>query len=547
MKSAETLEGYIASLPPNPAFTELFRTWGIHYRWLAVGTIVAGNIAAMLAGTIINVAIPNIMGAFGISQTDAQWLSTANLTASTVAMLASSWLVRTIGMRDTTLLAMLLFLAGSVFGGTANNTDVMILSRAMQGVTAGLLSPLSMTIIFQVFPPGRQGLAMGISAVGVILAPTIGPAVGGVLIDTLNWRYVFFLGVPFSVLAILCTFVFLPGRNGDNARIPFDWNGFMLLNVALIALLVGLSNGQREGWNSDYIIGCLAIAAVCTAAFVWWQLRVEHPLLDLGLFANRQFTIMALNGFMFGAGLFASSYLVPLFLQMVQGLSATAAGALMIPPGFVMLLLFPFAGRFADTMDHRVLLGIGILFSATSFWLMTGADANTAFWTFVWWNVLNRIGVSLVMPALQMGAMMHVDANRLTQASASFNFIRQLGGAFGVNLMSVALDRSTAMHADYLLATQTYGSGDTLQTLGLLRQLALAIGYVGTDAWNMARALLQGIVQQEALAAGFRDAFGILVFAFLATLIPTLMLKRNLPKKVRGNAAPVRARCARRA
>jgi DHA2 family multidrug resistance protein len=529
LKSAETLESYLATLPPNPAFSELFRTWGIHYRWFAVGTIVAGNIAAMLAGTIINVAIPNIMGAFGISQTDAQWLSTANLTASTVAMLTSSWLVRTIGMRDTTLLAMLLFLAGSVLGGTAGSTDVMIFARAMQGVTAGLLTPLSMTIIFQVFPPGRQGLAMGTSAVGVILAPTIGPAIGGLLIDALNWRYVFFLGVPFSLLAIICTFAFLPGRTGG-ARIPFDWNGFLLLNVALVALLVGLSNGQREGWDSDYIISCLVVAAVFSACFVWWQLRVEYPLLDLGLFANRQFAIMALNGFVFGGGLFASSYLVPLFLQMVQHLSATSAGALMIPPGIAMLLLFPFAGRLADTMDHRVLIGSGILCSAVSFWLMAGADANTAFWTFVWWNVLNRIGVSLVMPAIQMGAMTHIEVSRLTQASASFNFIRQLGGAFGVNLMSVALDRSTAQHADYLLSTQTWGSGDTLQTLGLLRQLALAIGYSGTEAWNAARALLQGLVQQEALAAGFRDAFGIVVVAFLLTLIPTLMLGSKRPR-----------------
>ena len=134
------------------------------------------------------------------------------------------------------------------------------------------------------------------------------------------------------------------------------------------------------------------------------------------------------------------------------------------------------------------------------------------------------------MPAIQMGAMTHIEVSRLTQASASFNFIRQLGGAFGVNLMSVALDRSTAQHADYLLSTQTWGSGDTLQTLGLLRQLALAIGYSGTEAWNAARALLQGLVQQEALAAGFRDAFGIVVVAFLLTLIPTLMLGSKRPR-----------------
>ena len=529
MKSPEALENYLAQLTPNPAFAELFRTWGVHYRWFAVGTVVTGNIAAMLSGTIINVAIPNIMGAFGISQTDAQWLSTANLTASTVAMLASSWMLRRIGMRDTVLVAMLLFLAGSLFGGMAGNTDVMIFSRILQGVTAGMLTPLSMTIIFQVFPPGRQGLAMGISAVGVILAPTVGPAVGGVLIDGLNWRYVFFLGVPFSLLTIVGAFAFLPARVGV-VRMPFDWNGFLLLNVALIALLVGLSNGQREGRDSDYIVSCFVVATAFAVAFVWWQLRVEHPLLDLGLFTNYQFSIMALNGFVFGAGLYASSYLVPLFLQMVQHLSPTRAGALMIPPGIAMLLVFPFAGRLADTLDHRLLIGVGIVFCAVSFWLTSGADANTAFWTFAWWNVLSRVGVSLVMPAIQMGALMHVEVSRLTQASASFNFVRQLGGAFGVNLMSVVLDRSTVTHADYLLSTQTPGGSDTLNTLTMLRELAYAIGYAGTDTWNAARALLQGMLQQQALAAGFRDAFAILALAFLATMIPTLLVGPKRPR-----------------
>ena len=249
---------------------------------------------------------------------------------------------------------MCLLLAGSLLGGMATNTGIMIVARVMQGITAGVLTPLSTMIIFQVFLPGRQGIAIGVSTVGIILAPAIGPAIGGVLIDTFNWRYVFYLGIPFSLITLAASFAFLPARQPLAVRVPFDWNGMIVLSLALIALLVGLSNGEKDGWGSDYILGCFAVALLSGAGFVWWQLRVEHPLLDLSLFANRNFTIMGLNSFVFGAGLFASTYLVPLFLQLVQHLSATQAGALMIPPGIAMVLVFPYAGRVAELVDHHV-------------------------------------------------------------------------------------------------------------------------------------------------------------------------------------------------
>lgn len=531
MKSADDeVERYIARLPPDAGFAAGFRAWGLGYRWFALLTIVAGNIAALLAGTIINVAIPDIMGAFGISQTEAQWLSTANLAAATVAMLASSWMVRVLGLRQTVNLTTYLLLAGSLLGGLATNTELMIIARIMQGITAGVLTPVSTMLIFQVFLPGRQGVAIGITSVGNILAPAIGPAIGGVLIDTFNWRYVFYAGVPFSVLTLTASFVFMPSRQPLATRVPFDWNGMIGLSVALTALLVGLSNGEKEGWGSDYILGCFAMALVAGAGFVWWQLRAEHPLLDLGLFTHRNFTIMSVNSFVFGAGLFASTYLVPLFLQLVQHLSPTRAGVLMIPPGIAMALLFPVAGRLAELVDHRLLISGGIGFFATSFWLMSGADANTGFWALAWWLVLSRLGIGLVIPALQLGALSDIEPSRLSQAAAAFNFMRQIGGAFGVNLMSVVLERRHIFHADYLLSTQTFGSSETLSVLGLLRGLSHSLGFVGTEEWHAARAFLQGMVQQQALGTAFRDSFVILVIAFLVTLVPTLALK---PRRAR--------------
>ena len=539
MRSAE-VEGYIASLSPNPAFAEFFRRYGLHYRWYAMFTIVTGNIAAVLAGTIINVAIPDIMGAFGIGQDDAQWLSTANLASSTVSMLASAWMVQRFGLKGTVLVALALFIAGSLLGGLATNVEVMIISRIMQGVTAGLLTPLSMTIIFQVFPPGRQGLAMGISAVGVILAPAIGPAVGGVLTDNFNWRYVFFLGLPFSIMTLLGTLAFLPGRQAARPA-AFHWNGMTLLCVSITAVLVGLTRGERNGWDSDFILSCFAISLVTGIAFIRSQMGRALPLLDLGLFANRNFLIMAINGCVFSAGLYASTYLLPLFLQLVQHLTPTTSGAMMIPAGLVMVAIFPFAGRLADRVDARLLISTGILFFVMAFWLMRHADADTGFWTLAWWIVLSRVGIGLVMPALQMGALAHVPPERLTQASGAFNFTRQMGGAFGVNLMSVTLERRNSVHAEYLASTQTWGNSDTVETLQMLRGLGHAIGHTGTDEWNAAIGFLQGMVQMQALQAAFRDSFVILSIAFLLTLAPTLALRSRHRKTATHPAADTAA------
>jgi DHA2 family multidrug resistance protein len=318
--------------------------------------------------------------------------------------------------------------------------------------------------------------------------------------------------------------VFLPGRSQQRAA-PFDWTGLALLSVAITTLLTALSHGEREGWDSDYILACFACAVFTSGAFIRSQLRAAHPLLDLTLFARRNFLVMSLNGFVFGAGLFGSTYLLPLFLQLVQHLTATASGALMIPAGAVMVLIFPFAGRLADRADHRLLVGAGVLFFASSFWLLSRADANTGFWTLAWWIILSRVGIGLVMPALQMGALTGVEPARLTQASGSFSFMRQMGGAFGVNLMSVVLERRTSMHADYLASTQTFGNGDTLAVLRDLQGLAGAIGYSGVDQWNTALAFLQRMVEQQALAAGFRDGFQIVALAFLAALLPTMLLR----------------------
>jgi len=425
---------------------------------------------------------------------------------------------------------MVLFFVGSVVGGLATNPETMILARVLQGIPAGLLMPLSITIIFQVFPPGKQGTAMGISAIGIVLAPAVGPALGGLAVDMFNWRYVFFFGIPFSLFSMMLAALFLPGRAASGRLPKFDAPGLALLIVALTTLLVALSNGEQDGWSSSKILTLLFIAGVFTALFVARQLSCSHPLLDITLFVRRQFLVMSVIGFLFGAGLFASTYLVPLFLQLVQHMSPTESGALLVPAGLVMALIFPISGRLADAIDLRLIMGAGAIFLAWSFSLMAGGSAGTSFWTFAVWVIVSRVGIGLVMPALQMGALQGIEPEKITQASGGFSFVRQMGGVFGVNLSSVFLDHRSSFHYQALADTQSYDNGLTTQSLQMMERFATAIGHVGVDSWNMALWQLRGLVQAEAMVFGFRDSFMILAVVYVVALVPVALLR---PRKRR--------------
>ncbi|RPJ44657.1 MAG: MFS transporter, partial [Betaproteobacteria bacterium] len=222
---------------------ELFARYGPAYRWFATATVMLGTISAVLTTTSVNVAIPDIMGAFGIGQDRAQWLSTGTLAAMTVGMLLNAWLMQSFGQRNVFVGSLAVFIGALLLAGFAPNENVLIFSRIVQGAVAGILQPLAMYTLFRVFPPEQRGAAMGFFGMSVILGPAIGPTLGGVLIDLFNWRFIFFVPMVVSVLAILIGSLFLPGREGSGERVRFDGTGFVLLSVAIATMLTALSNG----------------------------------------------------------------------------------------------------------------------------------------------------------------------------------------------------------------------------------------------------------------------------------------------------------------
>lgn len=509
----------------------LFSRYGPAYQWFATGTVMVSTIAVVLSTTIVNVAIPDVMGAFGISQVQAQWISTGFLAAMTATMLLTDWADKAFGQRATMIGALVLFMLGSIIGGVAPNENVLTIARVIQGAAAGVVQPLAMILLFQVFPADKRGAAMGIFGIGVVLAPALGPWIGGLLIDSFSWHYVFFLGIPFAVLGIVLSNLFLPTRMQAGPRPAFDWGGMVLLCLFLGFLLNALTNAQRQGWTSDPILTQFLLATLTAAGFVWWEVRTAKPMLDLRLFANVPFLAASLVSFIMGAGLFGSTYLVPLFVQTIQGFTPTQAGLLLMPSGFVLVLVFPVAGRLSDLMPAGYLIGLGMFIFAWSSWLTASVDINTTFWMLAWWTVVSRIGLGLVFPSLTAGSLKVLPRELIGQGSGAMNFVRQLGGAFGVNLLAVFLERRTMLHADALAATQT---SDNPATMDLLARVGGVVRSVGLPDFQQLPAALQFLGQMIALQANtlaFRDGFIVVTIIFLVALAPTWLLHRAERKR----------------
>lgn len=526
-ESATELEEYISSLTTTENIKSYFYQYGKVYRWIIVLLFNLLAFSSLLAGTLINVAIPQIMGAFGVGQDDAQWLATGNLASAALSMLLSAWLIQAIGMRYTLMIGMSLFLAGSVIGGLCNDIDIMIISRIMQGVSAGMILPITMSTVFKVFPKGEHGYAVSIALLGSMVAPAIGPTIGGILVDSFNWRYVFFIGVPFSLISLPLILIFLPNREQNSQLTAFDWLGFALITISLSSALIGFSNGESEGWSSDYIYTCFITALFALCTFVIWEQHTKQPLMELSVFLDMNFLFALGLGMVVSACLYGSSYLVPLFLLTIQSQSPTETGLLLMPAGFVMLAISPLAGRITDNVNPRIVAIVGLFFLALSFYLMTDSHVNTGFWIYAYWYILGRIGIGVINPVIMVQAYKSLPEEMLNHGASAFSFVRMLGGVFGVNLLSMALTNRSNFHTDSLTTTQSFDNHSTTVWISSLSEQLTISGKTSTEIYASAVNYLSQALETEALALAFRDTFLILGLVCLIFLIPAWMLGRT--------------------
>jgi len=428
---------------PSHSLAALAARHGPRYRWRVLLTVMIGSIASVMSSTIVNVAVPDLMQHFGIGQERAQWVAAGFMAAMTLSMLPTPWLLARYGYRHTYVGAVTLLMAGGIVGGLAQHYPLVLAMRVAEGLAAGVLQVIPSIIVLRAFDAGERGRAMGIFGFGVVLAPAVGPTVGGVLVEHLGWRSIFFFVVPFALWAIVLARRYLPvaapgGAEPGTQREALDWPGLALASIGVLGLLNGLVHLHDETPLTAALLLGTGLAALLL--FIRHVSRCATPLLDPRLFRSRPFAMGGVVAFIYGMGLFGSTYLVPVFMQTALQFPPSQAGAVLMPAGLVLALTIPFGGRLADRFPPHALVALGLALLALSFALMATVGPATALWVLMLWAVVGRIGLGFVLPSLTLGAVPGLEPAAVPQAASAISFLRQLGGAIGVGLVGIFLE-----------------------------------------------------------------------------------------------------------
>ena len=473
-------------MTPAPGSIAVLRDrYGERYRWLLLLSVMVGTMASIMSSTIVNVAIPDMSHYFTLGQGRAQWVTSGFMVATTVSMLTTPWLLSRYGYRATYAGAMVLLLAGGIGGGLSGHFGLVLAARVAEGLAAGVVQPIPAVIIPHAFKPHEQGRASGIFGMGVVLAPAIGPNVGGLLVDWFGWRSIFFMVVPFCLASIALAYKFVPttapgGVPANRQGEPLDWRGLMLGTLGTLCLLNGLVAIQGGPYAQAALL--MGGAVLSFVLFLWWQRRLAtrglKPLMDLRVFEYRQFAMGSVVAFIYGTALFGSTYLLPVFMQLGLQLSASHVGTIMLPSGVVLAMTIPLVGRLADRVPTHWLVGTGLALLGASFALMMQLGLHTALWMLVLFAILGRVGLGFILPSLNLGAMRPLDKALISQGSSAIGFVRMLGGAAGVSLCGIVLEWRLSAHGDSLAAAATSPAriaafGDTFLMLAGLCLLAL--------------------------------------------------------------------------
>lgn len=354
--------------------------------------------AAIMSSTIMNVAIPDMSRHFALGQESAQWVSSGFMLAMLVAMLCTPRLLARFGYRNTYLYSMLALMLGGLVGGMADNYGLVLAARVLEGLAAGAVQPIPMIIIMRIFEPGQQGRASGLFGMGTVLAPALGPSIGGLMVDALGWRSIFFLVVPLCLVAIAMALRFVPAR---------------LAEVDAPAIDEATVPRVPKGW---------------------------------AIFQSPVFCMAALVAFIYGAALFGSTYLIPVYMQMSLGLPASTAGAVLLPAGLVLALTIAAAGRLADQVPMRPLVMTGLALLALSLALTPWSGQRSTLWALVLVAIVGRVGLGFIISSLSLGALRTLPDALLPQGASAMGFIRMLGGAVGVSLCALVLEWRVAVH-----------------------------------------------------------------------------------------------------
>jgi DHA2 family multidrug resistance protein len=515
--------------------------WKPRYNpWIIALTVTLATFMEVLDSSIANVALPHIAGGLSAGQDESTWVLTSYLVSNAIVLPMSGWLTTVIGRKRFYMTCVALFTVSSVLCGLAPTLPLLIFFRILQGAGGGGMGPSEQAVLADTFPPEKRGLAFSVYGMAVVVAPAIGPTLGGWITDNYDWRWIFFINIPVGLLSLFLTSQvvedppWLRGTRGKGIKI--DYIGLSLIVVGLGFLQVVLDKGQQDDWfGSTYITAFFIAAIVSLIALVVHEWRHPHPILELKLLKNRNFAATVLFNFVLGAVLFGTTVLIPQFLQLMMGYSAEKAGEVLSPAGFMLMVLFPIAGLLSTKVDPRWMIACGFGMTAVALYHITSLSLAVDFRTMMLWRMYQMSGLAFIFIPISILSYVGVPGNKNNQVSGISNFIRNLGGSVGISMLTTFLARQSQLHQTNLVAHATAANP---QFSNMLNGSAASMAKSGSGpvlAMQQAYNQVMGLVEQQAALLSYINAFWA-VSVIVACLVPLPFLLKK-PKK--SEAQPV--------
>jgi len=502
--------------------------------WFIAGTVMLATFMEVLDTSVANVALPHIAGNLSASVDEATWVLTAYLVANAIVLPLSGWFSTLFGRTRFYMACVAIFTVSSLLCGIAPSLPLLILFRILQGLGGGALQPISQAILVESFPREKQGVATAFYGMGVVVAPVIGPTLGGWMTDNFSWRWIFLINIPFGILSILLTTMLIKDppdfiRKTFKTGLKLDYIGLGLLATGLAALEILLDEGQRSDWfGSPMIVAAAVIAVVALVAVVVWELRQTDPVVDFRILKNRSFAVAAVTMYAVGFILYGSTALLPIFLQTMLGYTALLSGLVLSPGGVAMMIGFAIVGRILGKVQPRTLIVFGLLVSALGTYQMSGFNLNIDFNTAMWARTLQAFGLAFLFVPINVAAFSAIPREKLGYATGLMNLFRNIGGSAGIAMITTMMARRQQFHQEVLVSHLTPLDGGVLPALNGMAANLVAHGAASSDAAVQALGQLYGLVQRQAAMLAVADTFWVLALVFLS-MIPLVACLRMTP------------------
>jgi len=475
-----------------------------HNPWLIALTVTMATFMEVLDTSIANVALPHMAGSLSVSQDESTWVLTSYLVSNAIVLPISGWLANRIGRKRFYISCVALFTASSFMCGLAPSLGLLIFFRILQGIGGGGLGPSEQSILADTFPPQKRGMAFAIYGMAVVLAPALGPTLGGFITDNYNWRWVFFINVPVGLLSMFLSSRMVTdppwAKKARGKAAPIDVVGLGLITLGLGSLEVVLDKGQESDWfHSSFVLGFSLVALVSLVTLVIWEFRSEHPVIDVRLFKNRTFSMASAMMFTLGVTLFGTTVLLPQFTQVLLGYSAEQAGMALSPGGILIMCMMPFIGKFVGKIDARKMIAFGFFaLSASMFYMSTKLSTGIDFKHTVLLRMYQAFGLAFLFVPINTLAYVGIPPEQGNQVSGMINLARNMGGDVGIALVTTLLARRAQSHQVDLVAHTSVFDAPFRERLESITRALEHSGASASEAATQAyRALYRSVLQQS--------------------------------------------------